>query len=174
MNAQFFQSWRGALLIAAAVTIGMSGYQAIFGPDAATRIAERRMAALLPKGQPTQDLLNRQIVATRPFTSAQMTLGQFSSYMQGLNYDITWEAVDVDIIVMRSTAENALTRQPEEYAIQFIALDGPIKDGRVIGTFEGPAVGIQSMAYNRVSVTDAEIVQFILDVLSDLPPSAAR
>ena len=34
MNLQFLQSWRGALLIAAIVTLGMTAYKAVFGPDA--------------------------------------------------------------------------------------------------------------------------------------------
>lgn len=50
INAQFFQSWRGALLVAAVVTVGVSGYKAIFGPDTATRIAQARMSRLLPGG----------------------------------------------------------------------------------------------------------------------------
>ncbi|MBB5278507.1 hypothetical protein HNR26_004608 [Rhizobium rosettiformans] len=72
--------------------------------------------------------------------------------------------------VMRATGDDPLTRQAEEYAIQFIALDGPVRDGRVIGTFEGPAVGIDSMAYNREPVTDEEIVQFLLHIISELSP----
>ena len=63
MNAQFFQSWRGALLIAAVVTVGVSGYKAIFGPDTATRIAQARMSRLLPGGQPTQRV--RHLVVTQ-------------------------------------------------------------------------------------------------------------
>lgn len=171
MNAQFFQSWRGALLIAAVVTFGVSGYKAIFGPDTATRIAQARMSRLLPGGQPTQDMFNRQVAAARPFVSAQITLGQLTNYLQGLNYEIAWEAVDVDTFVMRASGDDALTRQNEQYAIQFVALDGPVKDGRVIGVFNGPAVGIESMAYNRATVTDEEIVQFVLTIVSDLSPA---
>ena len=40
----------------------------------------------------------------------------------------------------------------------------------MIGTFEGPAVGIDSMAYNREPVTDEEIVQFLLHIISELSP----
>jgi hypothetical protein len=170
MNAQFFQSWRGALLIAAVVTVGVSGYNAIFGPDTATRIAQARMSRLLPGGQPTQDMFNRQVAAARPFVSAQITLGQLTNYLQQLNYEIAWEAVDVDTFVMRASGNDALTRRNEEYAIQFVALDGPVKDGRIIGVFNGPAAGIESMAYNRVTVSDEEIVQFILTIVSDLSP----
>lgn len=170
MNLQFLQSWRGALLIASIVTLGMTAYQAVFGPDPATRIAEGRMAGLLPGGQPNQDMLNRQIAAARPYVSIQITLGQLANYMRGLNYEITWEVVDVNAFVMRATGDDPLTRQSEEYAIQFIVLDGPVRDGRVIGTFEGPAVGIDSMAYNRETVTDEEIVQFLLHIISDLSP----
>ena len=105
MNAQFFQSWRGALLIAAVVAVGVSGYKAIFGPDTATRIAQARMSRLLPGGQPTQDMFNRQVAAVQPFVSAQITLGQLTNYLQGLNYEIAWEAVDVDTFVMRASGE---------------------------------------------------------------------
>ncbi|WP_186415477.1 hypothetical protein [Pannonibacter sp. P2PFMT1] len=170
MNAQFIQSWRGALLIAAIVTLGMTGYKAVFGPDPATRIAQSRMARLLPGGQPTQEMLNRQIAAARPYVSAQITLGQLANYMSGLNYEITWEVFEVNAFVMRAAGHDPLTRQSEEYAIQFIALDGPVRDGRMIGTFEGPAVGIDSMAYNRQTVTDEEIVQFLLHIISELSP----
>lgn len=170
MNLQFIQSWRGALLIAAIVTLGMTGYKAVFGPDPATRIAESRMARLLPGGQPSQEMFNRQIAAARPFVSAQITLGQLANYMRGLNYEITWEVVDVNAFVMRATGDDALTRQSEEYAIQFIALDGPVRDGHMIGTFEGPAVGIDSMAYNRVTMSEEETVQFLLYVISKLSP----
>ena len=174
MNLQFLQSWRGALMIAALVTLGMTAYKAVFGPDPATRIAESRMARLLPGGQPSQDMLNRQIAAARPFVSARITLGQLATYMRSLNYEITWEAVDVNAFVMRATGEDALTRQSEEYAVQFIVLDGPVRDGRVIGTFEGTAVGIDSMAYNRQTVTDEEIVQFLLHVISELSPAPVQ
>ena len=87
-----------------------------------------------------------------------------------LNYEITWEVVDVNAFVMRATGDDVLTRQSEEYAIQFIVLDGPVQDGRVIGTFEGPAVGIDSMAYNRETVSDEETVQFLLHIISELSP----
>ncbi|MAN47027.1 MAG: hypothetical protein CML29_06390 [Rhizobiales bacterium] len=170
MNAQFFQSWRGALLIAVVVTVGVSGYKAIFGPDTATRIAQARMSRLLPSGQPTQYMFNRQVAAARPFVSAQITLGQLTNYLQRLNCEIAWEAIDVDTFVMRASGNDALTRLNEEYAIQFVALDGPVKDGRVISVFNGPAAGIESMAYNRVTVSDEEIVQFILTIVSDLSP----
>ena len=170
MNLQFLQSWRGALLIAAIVTLGMTAYKAVFGPDPATRIAESRMARLLPGGQPSQDMLNRQIAAARPYVSARITLGQLARYMARLNYEITWEVVDVNAFVMRATGDDVLTRQSEEYAIQFIVLDGPVQDGRVIGIFEGPAVGIDSMAYNRETVSDEETVQFLLHIISELSP----
>ena len=167
MNAQFFQSWRGALLIAAVISIGMSGYKAIFGPDTATRIAQTR---LLPGGQPSQNLLNRQVAAARPFVSAQMTLGQLIQHMQSFNYDIYWELVDTETFLMRAEAENALTREQVEFAIQFVALNGPEKDGKVIGVFTGPAVGIESMAYNRVTMSEEETVQFVLSILSAISP----
>lgn len=40
----------------------------------------------------------------------------------------------------------------------------------MIGTFAGPAVGIDRMAYNRVTVTDGETVQFLLHIISELSP----
>lgn len=167
MNVQFIQSWRRALLIAAIVTIGISGYKAVFGPDAATRIAQTR---LLPGGQPSQNLLSRQVAAASPFVSAQITLGQLIHHMQSLNYDITWELVDAETFLMRAEAENALTREQVEIAIQFVALNGPEKDGKVIGVFTGPAVGIDSMAYNRVTMSEEETVQFVLSILSAISP----
>lgn len=170
MKAHLFKSWRGALLVAAIVTLGMSAYKVLFGPDAATRIAESRMARLLPGGQPTQEMMDRQIAVARPFVSAGITLRQLTDYMQALNYEVTWEVVDVDVFVMRASGEDPLTRQTEEYAIQFVALAGPVRDGRVIGVFDGSAVGIQSMAYDRIAVSDEEIVQFILQIVFDLSP----
>ncbi|MBB5278617.1 hypothetical protein HNR26_004718 [Rhizobium rosettiformans] len=40
----------------------------------------------------------------------------------------------------------------------------------MIGTFEGPAVGIDSMAYNRETVSDEETVQLLLHIISELSP----
>ena len=171
MNAQFFQSWRGALLIAAVITIGVSGYKAVFGPDAATRIAQVRASKMLPGGQPTQEMFSRQVAAATPYVSARITLRQMTQYLEGLNYEISWEPVDVGIFVMRAGGKDPLTQQNEEFSIQFIALDGPTKNGRVIGSFNGPAVGVEGMAYNRAIMSEAEIVQFLLSVVSGVSPA---
>lgn len=168
MNAQFIQSWRGALLIAAVVTVGVSGYKAIFGPDTATRIAQARMSHLLPGGQPTQEMFSRQVAAATPFVGVRMTLGQLTKYMHSLNYDIAWEAVDIDVFILRASGVDALTNQPFEFAIQFIALAGPTKDGRVIGVFNGPAVGIESMAYNRETVSEQDIADWIVSIFPEV------
>lgn len=76
MNAQFIQSWRGALLIAAIVTIGASGYKAVFGPDAATRIAQVRASNMLPGGQPTQEMFSRQVAAATPMSVRASRFGR--------------------------------------------------------------------------------------------------
>jgi len=109
MNVQFIQSWRGALLIAAIVTIGVSGYKAVFGLDTATRIAQARMSHLLPGGQPTQEMFSRQVAAATPFVGVRMTLGQLTKYMHSLNYDIAWETVDIDVFILRASGVDALT-----------------------------------------------------------------
>lgn len=170
MNARFIQSWRGALLIAAIVTISVSGYKAVFGPDAATRIAQVRASNMLPGGQPTQEMFSRQVAAATPYVSARITLRQMTQYLEGLNYEISWEPVDVGVFVMRAGGTDPLTQQHEEFSVQFIALEGPTKNGRVVGSFNGPAIGIEGMAYNRAIMSEAEIVQFLLSVLSGVSP----
>lgn len=166
MNLQFLQSWRGALLIAGIVTLGMAGYKAAFGPDPATRIAQARTDRLLPGGQPPEALLNRQLVAGRPFVGTSITLAQFAQLFRQSKLTVTWEALGPESFIMRAKGQNTLTRQPVEVAAQFILLSGPVQNGRQIGVFEGPAIGITGIAYDREALTQDEIAQVLISMMT--------
>lgn len=161
MNLQFLQSWRGAFLIAGIVTLGITGYNAMFAPDPAARIAQARTDRLLPGGQPPQALFDRQLVAGRPFVGTNITLAQFAQLFRQQKLTVTWEALGPESFIMRARGQFALTRQQAEVAAQFVLLSGPIINSRQIGAFDGPAIGIVGIAYNQEPLTDDEIAQVL-------------
>ncbi len=168
MDANFFQSWKFALLITAVGMIAISGYRIVFGKDLATRMAETRIARSYPNGVPSDLLMNRQVAAATPYVSVQFTLGQLSRYFTSINYIVGWEPVNERAFVLRARAEDALTKQKMEWAFQLVSLEGPQVGGQLIGTFTGPAVAIESAAYNRENVSEEDLAALLIEIIPDV------
>ena len=154
MDAQFLQSWKGALLMAAVVTIGVTGYKAAFGPDTATRIAELRQRAAFPGGQPSAEIMTRPIVGGPVVTPFSLTLREFLDAFEDVTQ--TFEPVDERAFVVRLSGTDPMTRQPQEWAFHFGLVDGP-QDVALAAVFEGPALHALGMAYNGVTLSPLEL-----------------
>ncbi|WP_019995011.1 hypothetical protein [Aureimonas ureilytica] len=158
MDAQFLQSWKGALLIAAVVTLGITGYKAAFGPDIATRIAEMRMRGIFPNGEPSAEIMNRPIVGGPVVTPFGLSLAEFLDAFPDVTQ--TFEPVDERNFVLRLTGTDPLTRQQQEWAFHFRLVDGP-QDVALASVFDGPAVHVLNMAFNGAIASGFDLVTLL-------------
>jgi hypothetical protein len=148
--------------------IPVTGYKLMFGKDVGTRIAERRLAAAFPDGQPNAEILKRQIAVARPYVGLRISLHQLVSYLRSRNLELTWAPVDHRNFVLRASGIYVLTNEPTEYAFQFVLLDSPVVDGQLIGHFVGLAVGLEGMALDRKPLNDIGIAVKLADIVDDV------
>ncbi|MEP9380325.1 hypothetical protein ABLE91_26735 [Aquabacter sp. CN5-332] len=168
MSTSFFTSWKGAFVCAGIAVILVSGYKLFFGPDRETRLLQTRMRIAYPSGEPSAEIMDRQVVAATPWTPVQFTLRQSTNYLVASRFTLTWDPVDPEAFVLRASGVDALTRKPEEYAFSFVRLAGPEAGGGIPGSFKGPAVGLSGMAFNRVQIGEGEIAQFLIANVTDI------
>lgn len=168
MQRDYLKSWKFSLTIVAALTIPITGYKLMFGKDVATRIEERRLAVAFPNGRPNDEIMKHQVAAARPYVGLQFSLGQLVRFLQSRNVDISWEPVDHRTFVLRASGIDVLTTEAAEFAFQFVLLDGPVVEGQLIGTFVGPAVGLEGMALNREPLNDIGIAMMLADIVDDV------
>jgi hypothetical protein len=168
LDRAYLKSWKFSLTIVAALMIPVTGYKLMFGKDVATRIAERRHAAIFPGGQPNAEILKRQIAVARPYVGLRISLHQLVSYLKSRNLELTWEPVDHRNFVLRASGIHVLTTEATEFAFQFVLLDGPVIDGQLIGNFVGPAVGLEGMALDREPLNDIGIAVILADIVDDV------
>ena len=174
MDAKFFQSWKFSLLAAFVALSLIGGYKLLFGPDVATRVADTRSRILadrtaqaFPDGRPSDDIMERQIVATTPLMSVNFSLRQLVGLISAGNHDIVWEPIKPDAFILRASGENALTKEKVEFAFQFVALDAPLRDGTRYDLFEGPAVALMGLALDREILTEEDIGAFLVSIMPD-------
>lgn len=154
MDIRFLQSWKGALLIAAFITVAVTGYKAVFGPDVATRIAETRLRNTFPNGRPSDEVMNRHIVGGSVVSPFGLRLREFVGVFQGVTQ--AFEPVDARSFVLRFNRIDPVTRQPQEWAFLFRLVNGP-EDIALNSGFDGPAVYVVTMAADRVAVSQLEL-----------------
>ncbi|KQS91122.1 hypothetical protein ASG42_11600 [Rhizobium sp. Leaf391] len=167
MNAEFFQSWKGTLLIVAAVTVPIIGYKIAFRPSLETRIAERRIATAFPEGQPSEALRKRVIAAGTPLASLYITLDDLTRFLEGTKSKLEWEPGNGRAFVMRWTHFDPLTQQSNEIGLQLVAME-PSQLPAGEETFKSGAIAVVSVALNRELTDPQEAYGALLQWQADI------
>lgn len=160
MSLAFLTSWRAALLAAGLVTLTVAGWNLAFGPDAQTRLAERRIAALFPGGEPSDALLDRPIVFGPPWTDLGFSLRETATLFA--DAVVTYEPLNPQAFIMRISGTNQMTLEMLEFALRFVAVDGP--EGFGGARFTGPSLILDHTATNGVEATADESAELIFTI----------
>lgn len=160
MNAEFFQSWKGSLAIAAIITIAIGGYKTAFQPDLATRIAERRIAAAFPDGQPSEGLRSRVVIENMTLLNLHFTLDELERFLTSSKAKIAWEPQSERSFILRGTRYDPLTQVTNEYAFQMQAREAsdlPTLDPQ----FKSGAIAVTAFSLNS-KMADPQVTQNLL------------
>ncbi|WP_139015727.1 hypothetical protein [Ensifer aridi] len=160
MNAEFLRSWKGNLAIVAIVTIAITGYRVAFRPDLPTRIAEQRLSAAFPDGQPSATLKSRVITEGMTSLNLHFTLDEFERYMRSNNNEIVWEPENERSFIARTTRYDPMTQITNEVAFQMKVRE-PSELPTIDPAFSSGAIAITAIAFNSEMV-DPRIAQNFL------------
>lgn len=171
MNAEFIQSWKGSLAIAAVVTIAITGYKIVVGrerPLPASQMVEQQAGHSILNGKLPANLRASVVLENTNGSNLHFTLDNLETFFKAINGKVSWESVDEKNFVMRIARENPLTQVLNVIGIQFVRTDAkglPNLDQRL----SPGAVKVEALALDgevlHYGMTQALLYQYQVQIL---------
>lgn len=159
MDAEYFKSWKFAVALAAGFTMLMTGYKIAVRPDLSTQIAERRVSAAFPDGEPSSVLRGKVMTEGMTSLNLNFTLDEFERYMRANNNEVVWEPENERSFVVRTTRLDPMTKVANEIAFQMkVREPSELPD---FPDFASGAISVTAIAFNAEMV-DPRIAQNVL------------